>query len=428
MRKTLPLRLYGRTLGLAGPLAAGGVLHWRLRKGREIGSRLPERRGIATRPRPEGPLVWIHAASVGRFTAVLPLVDAIIGRGFNVLVTTTTLNAAQLAARRLPPEAQHQFLPLDVPRYLRRFFDHWRPALLILAETHVWPNLIVETERRRVPAVIVNGRIPDRSLRLWQKVPRTTRTLLDAVDLCLAQTPEDAQRFIGFGAQRVSVSGNLKFDAPPPPAPSDDLQRLKRSVLGRPVFLAAMTHPGEDELVMHAHILARRHIPDLLTIIAPRHPQRGMEIGQMAADAGLAVQLRTYSKDISRRTEIYVADTTGELGLFYRVSRIAFMGGSLEAFGGHSPLEAAKLGIPILHGPENGQFRDIYTALDASEGAVEIDGATLSSAVTGLMLDDATCLQMRHNAGETLRLLGGALDHTLIALEPYLIQFRLSAG
>ncbi len=425
--KPFLLRMYTSLLGLGGPLVAWPLLRYRRRQGKEMATRIGERRGLSSRHRPEGLVVWVHAASVGEFVSVLPLIHNLVDRGFFVLTTTGTVTSARLAAIRLPPDAVHQFAPLDVPRYARRFFNHWRPNLAIFTESEFWPNLFAEAELRGVPVVIANARMSKRSFERWSKTGNVIRHMLESIDLCLAQSDTDARRLAGLGAPRVETAGNLKFDVPPPPAPKETLERLESAVYGRPVFLAASTHPGEDEIIARVHARLKQKARNLLTIIVPRHPDRAPEIVSAVEEIGLDAGLRSRITDPEWNNDVFVADTIGELGLFYRLADVAFVGGSLVEHGGHNPIEPAKLGVPILHGPHISSFADIYKALDESQGALEItDNETFAIAVSGLLADSTTRDMMRRAAHSVIEKNSGALVRTMAAIEPYLMQMSLA--
>src|SRR4029079_643110 len=276
------IRFY-RFLWLIGrPLVP--LLCWRrLRRGKEIRARLRERRGHAEMNRPAGPLVWLHAASVGELTSVFGLIERIVAQQISVLVTSGTVTSAMLSAQRLPAGAVHKFVPLDAPRYLRRFLEHWQPDLALLVESDLWPNLIIESAARGVPLILVNGRLSEASFRRWRRFPRTIAALLDRFDICLARMPADGKFFTDLGAPRVLVTGNLKFDVPAPPVSVDKLTQLRGAIGNRPILGATSTHPGEETVVIAAHRMLRMRIPNLLTAIAPRHPERGARIAQIAA-------------------------------------------------------------------------------------------------------------------------------------------------
>jgi 3-deoxy-D-manno-octulosonic-acid transferase len=425
--RSLALTGYCAALGLAGPAGGRLVLRARAAAGRERPERLGERRGHPAAPRPDGALVWIHAASIGELVSMLPIVETLAERGFAALVTTVTVTSADIAAARLPAGAIHQFVPLDVPRYVRRFLDHWRPDLALFAESELWPVTIGELSRRRVPLVLANARMSARSYGRWRRARPLARALLSRIDLCLAQSEADARRLASLGARRVEIAGNLKLDVPPPPAPPEAMFRLRQAVGRRPMMLAASTHPGEDELVVRAHGTVRRAAGGILTVIVPRHPERGAAVAALAESAGLAVEQRTAAAVPAAATDVYVADTVGELGLFFRLADVAFLGGSLVPHGGQNPVEPAKLGAPIVHGPYVHNFAELYAALDQADGARAVaDGGALADAVAALAADAPAREAMRGAAAAVVDGLGGALQRTMAALDPYLMQLRLA--
>lgn len=415
---TLLLSLYRAATTLFGP-AATPYLRRRTARGKEDPARLSERRGLTRRARPAGRLVWLHGASVGEGLALLPLVERLVGRGFGVLVTTGTVSSARILGDRLPPGALHQFIPLDVPSMVRRFLDHWRPELAILAESELWPNLMIETTRRSIPLVLVNARLSWRSFQRWRRLPRFIGPLLGLVDLCLAQSAADAERFLALGMPRVTVAGNLKFDALPPPADVTAFERLSEAVGPRPFWLAASTHPDEEALLLDVHCRLAETRPDLLTAIAPRHAERGAAIATAAAARGLAISRRALGQAITDATSVYIADTMGDLGLLYRLASVVFMGKSLGgAAGGQNPLEPAKLGCCILHGPAVANFTDIYALLDARGGAMPVaDAAALTEAVNRLLEDTDAMDVMAAAAAGTIEAGAGAVDTIMAALD-----------
>jgi len=425
-RLPMTLRAYRRAMSAATPLA-GLWLKRRLRRGKEDEERLGERHGESTLDRPAGPLVWLHGASVGELNAVFPLIDRLRTQDIRVLVTSGTVTSAKVAKERLPEDVLHQFIPLDAPHFVGRFLNHWRPDLGLFVEQDLWPNLIVSAARRRIPLVLINGRMSEQSFKGWRSLRRTAKALLGKFDLCLAQSALDAERFSQLGVTTVHVTGNLKLDVPAPAADELKLAEMQRAVADRQVLVAASTHPGEDEAVLEAHRRARKARPRLITIIAPRHPERGREVLDRAVAAGSRAMLRSHGVVPDARTDVYVADTIGELGVFYRIAHVVFMGGSIVEHGGQNPIEAAKLGKPLLHGPNVWNFQDIYTALDAARGAEEVDNiGHLAMRIGDLMKDPA----IRNAAGDaafrTVERLGGALDRTFSELEPYLLQMRIA--
>lgn len=421
------LALYRAATTVAQPFA-GALLTYRARRGKEDLARADERRGFSARPRPEGILVWLHGASVGETVSLLPIITRLREKSLNVLVTSVTTTSAQVLARRLPAGALHQYAPFDAPLFMRRFLDHWRPDLALFAESELWPNAIIEARRRQLPLALVNARMSERSLARWRRLPRTIEVLAGSFDLCLAQSEIDAERYRFLGAHGVVTAGNLKYDVPPPPADQIALASLKGMTAGRPVLLAASTHAGEEAIVAQTHRMLAQHFPNLLTIIAPRHPERGSEIAATVKAAGLRPAMRSRRLGPDSACDVYVADTVGELGLFYRLTPIVFMGKSLVPHGGQNPIEPAKLGAAILHGPHVHNFASVYQALDEAGGAREItDSRTLALAFAQIIADPKRLRQMVRAAGTAVERLTGAVDRTMGAIEPYLVHFALGA-
>jgi 3-deoxy-D-manno-octulosonic-acid transferase len=423
---TLTLRAYRLLSAVATPLVPL-LLARRLKRGKEHRTRLSERRGEARIARPAGALVWLHGASVGELASVLPLIERIAARGVEMLVTTGTVTSGGLAAQRLPRGVIHQFVPLDVPRYMRRFLAHWKPDLALFVESDLWPNMMIEASRCGVPMILVNGRLSENSFQRWRYLPNTITNLLQRFDLCLASTPADAERLAESGAPRIVTTGNLKLDVPAPSADAAKLATLKDAIAGRPVIAATSTHAGEESIVIEAHRRLRKNFPRLLTLIAPRHPERGPGVVEIAAAAGLSTAQRSRGEQPKAATDIYVADTMGELGLIYRLAPIVFIGGSLVRHGGQNPIEAAKLGVAVLHGPHIWNFAEIYSALDHAHGAELVtDADRLTAGLAAWLADPATCAHVAATARITVEALGGALERTLLSLDPYLMQLQLS--
>lgn len=425
-RVPFAIRLYRRLTRWGTPFA-GTILNWRLKRGKEDPARVQERRGIASIPRPPGALVWLHGASVGEVLSIQPVVEQIKKQGFSVLVTSGTVTAAQTVAQRMPAGTLHQYVPLDTPQFLGNFLDHWQPGLVLVAESEFWPNLLTEVSDRNIPLVLVNGRLSERSFRRWQNARATAKNLLSTFDLCLAQDQEVADRLTELGAPRVISTGNLKFDVMPPPADAQAMQEMKRTIHGRPIFLAASTHRGEDEAIIDAHLDVMAKIPNLLTIIVPRHPERGGEIANLVQDAQLNPAMRSRHHLPDQGTHIYVADTIGELGLFYRLSPIVFMGGSLIKHGGQNPIEPAKLDNAILHGPHVYSFSNVYSELNRQRAAATVtDSHSLAVSLLRLLDDPNLVRSMAKAAHAAVIPLSGALDRTMKSIEPYLVQLRFS--
>lgn len=409
-----------RGLGHALTPAAPALIGWRRRRGKEHPARWPERLGRASLPRPEGPLVWLHGASVGETLALTPLVGALTGDGAAALVTSGTLTSAQMLATRLPAGAMHQFAPLDLPRVVDRFLDHWRPQALVLAESELWPTTLDSARRRGVPTLLVNARMSERSFARWSRLPAAIGALLARVDLVLARTDLDAGRFAALGARRVAVAGNLKYDVAPLPADPRELADLSARIGARPLWAACSTHEGEEAIALAAHVALASRFPDLLTIIAPRHPGRGPAIAELARSEGLAVARRAAGETIAG-AQVYVADTIGELGLVYRLAGLAFVGGSLIPRGGQNPVEPARLGCAVLHGPHVTNFLEDYALLAAARGARQLaDPEALAVTLVELIGQPARLRAMGRAAAEAVERQGGATQRIRAALAPAL--------
>ncbi|HKT18829.1 MAG TPA: 3-deoxy-D-manno-octulosonic acid transferase [Stellaceae bacterium] len=422
------LALYQAGTTALGPVVAL-YLARRMAHGKEDRDRFSERQGIASRARPQGPLVWVHAASNGEAVSMLSLIDRLLVErpALSVLVTTGTVTSARLLAHRLPPgRAWHQYVPVDRSAYVRRFLDHWRPDLALWVESELWPNLVSQADRAGIPLLLLNGRMSARSLRSWQRVPGLIAPLLACFELCLAQDELQAERFRRLGAAAAVSVGDLKTAAAPLPFDESELDRIAASAVDRPLWLAASTHQGEEEAAAAAHrSLARSH-PGLLTIIAPRHPIRADEIAAMLARHGLKVARRARGGTLDGSTDIYLADTLGELGLFYRLAGIAFIGGSLTPVGGHNPLEAALLDCAILHGPDMSNCAAMAQSLGAAGAAITVHNVDELAAAVGRLLDDPVERAARAAAAAGIAADNRAvLDAVLQRIAPWLD--RLSA-
>ncbi len=414
--------LYRSLTAAAAPVVAL-YLNARCRRGKEDKERLDERFGIASASRPPPPLVWVHAASVGEASSVLALIERILAErpAIEVLMTTGTVAAARLVQTRLPQRARHQFVPVDLPRAVERFLDHWHPDLAIWVESELWPNLVLATRRRGTPMLLANARLSARSLARWRVLPGLVRPVLEAFALCLAQDAAQAERFRRLGACPVASVGDLKAAAAPLAADPAALEALRHQIGARPVWLAASTHQGEEEIAAAAHLRIARDHPGLLTIVAPRHPVRGPAIAEMLRARGLRVARRGVGEPIGGDTDIYLADTLGELGLFFRLAGIALIGGSLVRKGGHNPFEAARLDCAVLHGPDMANCAAMAGALDAAGAALTVgDAASLADAVALLLGDPVERARRAEAGGRIAAASSGALDAVLHRFAPWL--------
>ena len=410
---------------LTRPLAPFVLLYLdrRRRRGKEDGLRLSERQGIACGPRPPGPLVWIHAASVGEATATLRLIDRLLETwpALEILLTTGTVASARLLEARLPARVRHQYVPVDLPGWIGRFLNHWRPDLALWVESELWPNLVLTTHARRIPMMLVNGRLSARSYRRWRRWPGLIGPMLRSFAQCLAQDADQAERLRRLGAHDVAAVGDLKAAGATLPVDQAQLWSLRQQTGLRPLWLAASTHAGEEEIAAAAHRRLAVDHPGLLTIIAPRHPVRGDSVAAMLAERGLRVARRSRGDAIDGDTEIYLADTIGELGLFYRLAGIAFIGGSLTRKGGHNPFEAARLDCAILHGPDMSNCAGMASALAAAGAAETVTCADELRRAVAALLTDRQLRAGRCAAGARVAANGhGILDAVVARLTPWI--------
>jgi 3-deoxy-D-manno-octulosonic-acid transferase len=394
------------------------LLRQRAARGKEDWARLNERLGMAGLPRPKGKLIWLHGASVGESLSALPLIEKLKDSA-TVLVTSGTVTSAAMMGQRLPTGALHQYVPLDTPKAVARFLDHWQPDIGLFIESDLWPNLLLEARARGVKLALVNARISANSAERWMWARRSVNVILSAFDMVLAQDQEIADRFRDLGAKNVEVVGSLKADAPPLGVDEDALAAMRQAIDGRPVLLAAQTHPGEDETLLPAHDLLRRQFPDLLTILVPRHTGRGADLEMLCGSR--AHRRRSAGGRITSQTAIYIADTMGEMGLFYRLAPFCFLGGSLVPLGGHNPLEPAALKCAVLAGPHTRSAPTAYDAIFAAQGFGRVASSTdIAREAARLLSDPAAAAAAGEAAAQGAATLAGAVDRTVTHLKKLL--------
>ena len=416
------LSLYEGVMTLGAP-AIELFLSRRVDRGKEDRQRLCERRGVAGRPRPDGELIWLHASSVGESVAALVLIQRLLDAApsRHVLVTTGTVSSAQMMASRLPDRGFHQFAPVDRPTWVRRFLDHWRPDLVLIMESEFWPTQLVQAHTNGIPIVLINARMSDRSFSRWRLVGPLARPLFSVFDLVLTTNADQASRFTALGAAQVRISGNLKQAAEALPFEPEAAATLSDQIAGRMLWFAASTHTGEDAPVLDAHLTLRDQHPELLTVIAPRHPHRGTEIAAMARERGLTIALRSADEPILPGTDLYIADTLGEMALFFHIANIVFVAGSLVPVGGHNPVEPAHFDTAILFGPLMSKNTEIASEMTAREAAIGLAGAgDLAPTVEALLQDHARRDILAQNARRYVE--GGVkvLEAILANIAPFL--------
>jgi len=399
----------------------------RVKSGKEEESRLAERFGIPGLARPAGRLAWLHAASVGEMQSLLALIEA-IGRqepALSFLVTTGTVTSARLLVARRPARVLHQYLPLDRRPWVERFLDHWRPDFALWVESEFWPNLLQAAMARAIPTALVNARLSERSLGRWRWADSLIRPLVAGFEVVLAQDEIQAQRLAALGARAPRVLGNLKFAASPLPAAEGALSELRRETAGRDLWLAASTHPGEEAIVAAAHRALAPRRPRLLTLIAPRHAERGAAIAGELCEAGFNLARRSLGEAIGPERQIYLIDTLGELGLFYRLAPVVFVAGSFR-WQGHNPIEPALLGRAVVSGPKVANFQDIFARMGKAE-AVTIVGESELAGTIDRLLNDGSLAAARAEAFARSEA-EGILLRTLQALQPVISPRRQVPG
>ncbi len=419
-RRPFLLTAYSVLCRLAWPLFHL-LFYLRARSGKEISARRGERFGFPGMPHPGGPVVWLHAASVGETTSVLALAERLQEWGFKVLLTTVTVTAADLASKRLNSGMVHQFAPYDNPVFLRRFLAHWQPEAVLVVESEIWPNMFAATARAGIPLVLVNARLSERSFRRWSCLGQPARALFGRADLVLAQNATDAERFSALGAPKVEVPGNLKFDTSALEADAAAVDALQTDIGARPVWMAALTHPGEEEIALTAHRHILRDCPNALLVLVPRHPHRAESVAALVKTYDYFCAVRSLSQTIASDTNVYLGDTLGEMGLYYRLSKVVFLGGSFTDAGGHNPVEAALLNNVLITGPKVANARAVYKALWEADAALRVvHPEELATAVLETLQAPEAGTARAARARDIVLEGRGALQNTLDQLAPLL--------
>jgi len=426
LRARLALWVY-RWGGVAAYPAISTLVTVRVARGKEERARKSERYGYPSVARPEGPLIWVHAASVGETNAVVPLIKEISRRGITVLLTTGTVTSAAIVQARLADLVIHQYVPLDLKPVVDRFLDYWQPDLALFAESEIWPNTIMALGKRHIPQILVNARMSDRSFRRWMSFPSIASTLFENLALVISQSELDSSRFQELGALPVLVSGNLKADSDLPLADPIALARLRQQIGGRPTWAAISTFDGEEKAAGHVHKALKTRM-DMVSIIVPRHPERADEIEAMLVEKGLQVARRSRNDAIVASTDVYLGDTIGEMSLYLQLTEVAFVGRSLTAEGGQNPLEPAMMGCAILSGGHVGNFRESYQMLARNGSARMVrDTEMLAKGVYYLITNEEARHHMIDAGLQTVHQMRGALSATLRGLEPYINPLTMKA-
>ncbi|MEM7215003.1 MAG: lipid IV(A) 3-deoxy-D-manno-octulosonic acid transferase [Pseudomonadota bacterium] len=415
-----------RTVGLIAYPFMGPFLRLRATKGKEDRKRRYERYGYPSAEKPAGPIIWFHAASVGESMAVIPLIEHVNALGINTIMTTGTVTSAQVVRSRLPRGSFHQYVPLDLKPALQRFLDHWQPDLAIFTESEIWPVTILELAQRNVPRILVNARMSDRSFKRWKNASGLAEALFENFSHVIAQSKVDADRFFQLGATPVDVSGNLKVDTDSLPYDERELKHFLLTIGDRPCWVACSTHDGEEEAIGRIHAHLKQRMPNLLTIIVPRHPDRASGITALLRENGLNVSQRSENTGLDKKTDVYMGDTIGEMGLYLRMAQVAFVGKSLKSSGGQNPLEPAMTGTPIVSGQAVHNFREAYNKLLAAEAVRLVsDEKMLAANVEFLLRNPEERNRMAVAATSTLEQMQGALHRTNQILDSYLFPLTV---
>lgn len=401
----------------------GVYLAKRKAKGKEDLERFGERLGYAGKKRPDGQLLMMHGASVGESLSMIPLIELLLQKHKNlsVLVTTGTLTSAKIMKERLPERAIHQYVPIDHPYCVKRFLDHWKPDMALWFESDFWANMITQTADLDIPLILINGRISDRSFKRWSRFKCFISAILEQFTLCLGQTVQDVERLKKLGAKETKCIGNIKFGASPLPANKTTLEELEKAFNDRPRWLASSTHAGEEKIAGNIHKKIKQTEPNLLTVIVPRHPPRGDEIKKELKELGLKVAVRSKNDKINPDTDIYLADTIGELGLFYRLAKIVFIGKSLVGKGGQNPLEAALLGCVVITGSNMENFAEMTSRMLEESALIQVENKQiLEEKILNFLYDTEKCKKQCKTAKDYATKEAGVINRVAEQLAPFI--------
>lgn len=383
------IRMYNIMISVLYPLVIKRYIKKRQANGKEDIKRFHERIGRPQLKRPEGKLIWFHGASVGESISMLPLITKLLETypDLHVMVTTGTTTSAELMGKRLPERAFHQYLPIDNPSFTSRFIKHWQPDLVLWFESDFWPAMLSSIKRKNIPLILVNGRISNKSFKRWQQFDFISKELLSCFTFCLGQSEEDAYRLRVLGAKDSMCLGNLKFAGLPIPVDQDKKADILSQINGRPVWCVSSTHNDEEFKIARFIKKLNETVPSLLTIIAPRHPHRGSEIREKLRDEfQLKTALRSANEKIKPDTEVYIADTIGELGIWYEICPLVFIGGSLIPHGGQNFMEPSRMRDAVVVGPHMHNFTDAMNRAKKADAIMQVnDVLDLEELVTQLL-------------------------------------------
>ena len=411
------IKIYNALITILYHLVIKQYVEKRKQKGKEDINRFNERVGRPKMPRPEGKLFWLHGASVGESVSMLPLINRILETypDAHVMVTTGTVTSADVMQKRLPERAFHQFIPIDNPIFTTRFVKHWRPDVALWFESEFWPAVLSSIKRKNIPLILINGRISNKTFKRWQQFDFICKELLACFDLCLGQSEEDAYRLKVLGAKETICLGNLKYAGLPLPIDEKAKKEMLDQIKKRPFWLASSTHNDEELRIAKVHKRLKEQFPDLLTIIAPRHPNRGEEIASEIAKLDLTTALRSNGDKITPKTDIYIANTIGEMGLWYDIANIVFIGGSLVPHGGQNFIEPSRVRDAVIVGPHMHNFTDAMNRAKKADAIIQVSDTTELEEMVRELLSNESLLEAKRSlaynwAVSETKVLDGIMD------------------
>lgn len=369
------IHVYNTLIRILYPLVIKRYINKRKENGKEDIKRFNERIGRPNIKRPEGKLIWFHGASVGESLSMLPLIQRLLDiyKDAHVMVTTGTLTSAELMGKRLPERAFHQYIPIDNPVFTTRFIKHWRPDLVLWFESDLWPAMLSGIKRKNIPLILVNGRISNKSFKRWQQFDFLSKELLGCFTFCLGQSEEDAYRLRVLGAKDSMCLGNLKYAGLPAPIDAEKKAEVEKQIGDRPFWVVSSTHHDEELKIGKFLKRIEEKVPHLLTLIAPRHPNRGVEIQENLNNLGLKTALRSKGEPITKDTEVYIADTIGEVGIWYDLASLVFIGGSLIPHGGQNFMEPSRARDAVIVGPHMFNFTDAMNRAKKADAIIQVN-------------------------------------------------------
>lgn len=368
--------------------------------------------------------IWLHTVSVGELRAVYPIVEYLQNQYANIpiLITTTTWTASQQVKKKYHDKVYHVYFPFDLPDVINRFLSTIKPCLAIILETEIWPNLYKACAKRKIPLLLLNARLSERSYKKYKKIKKLIQETLACTSHIAAQTVEDAQRFIALGVNNVSISGNLKFELNPPVDIAVKAQEIINDWGNRKIWIAASTHAGEDEILLQAHQLILKIYPNALCLIAPRHPERFLQVENLIKQQGFSYIKRSESIVVKPEQQVLLLDCIGELLLWYKTAHVALVAGSLvKGLGGHNPLEPASLEIPVISGRYIVNFQQIYKEFEKEQAVIFVNNAEEIAEKVLYLFDNIDYAKTQaHYASALIQRHRGALEYDIALIERYL--------